>query len=108
MLYVVKNTICLGFIVIPIKLLFELLDPFLRFAEMAINILLAFIIGNIVDFINKIPSIGFIHRIEYRLLRLFILKICYLMLVNRTFSKKLKICPLKPIFMVYFYCRRTK
>lgn len=51
----------IGWVFFPIKLLFALLDPVLRFVEMAINIPLAFILGNIVDLINMIPSIGFIH-----------------------------------------------
>ena len=51
----------LGWILLPFKLIFELLDPVLRFIEMAINIPLAFILGNLVDLINVIPSIWHIH-----------------------------------------------
>ena len=38
---------------------------------------------------------------QYRPLRSFSLKYEF-RLVNRTFSKKMKICPLKHLFMVYF------
>ena len=51
----------IGWILLPFKFLFELLDPVLRFVEMAINIPIAFILGNLVDLINLIPSIGIIH-----------------------------------------------
>ncbi len=51
----------IGWIFIPFKILFELLDPVLRFVEMAINIPLSFIIGTLVDLINAIPCIWKIH-----------------------------------------------
>ena len=50
-----------GWIFLPIKFIFELLDPILRFVEMAINIPLAFVLGNLVDLINAIPTIGVVH-----------------------------------------------
>lgn len=47
----------LGYIFLPFKILFDFLDPILRFFEFAINIPLSFILGGIVDLINSIPYI---------------------------------------------------
>ena len=59
-------------------------------------------------FLHFKPSVYANIRFEYRLLRLFSLKIYHFRVVNRTFLKRIKICPLKPLFMEYFYCRWTK
>ena len=56
-----KIEVIVGWILFPFKLLFELLDPILRFIEMFINIPISFLLGGAVDLINEIPSIGFIH-----------------------------------------------
>ena len=51
----------LGYIFLPFKILFDFLDPILRFFEFAINIPITFILGGIVDIVNSIPYIWKIH-----------------------------------------------
>ena len=50
-----------GWLFLPIKMLFELIDPVLRYLEMAVNIPLAFVLGNLVELINGIPTVWHIH-----------------------------------------------
>lgn len=56
---VIKTLICI--ILYPFKILSELIDPILRFLEMGIIFPFSFLLGNIVEIINLIPSLGFIH-----------------------------------------------
>lgn len=46
----------LGIISFPFKVIYELLDPILRYFEMAVNIIINYVLGGFVDLLSLIPS----------------------------------------------------
>lgn len=49
-----------GLLILPMKIILEVIDPILRFFETMINIVLHYILGGIVEIFNKMPNIGFV------------------------------------------------